>query len=128
MGRLIIICIIILLLIVIKQASSFLLFIHKILDHNTRISVTVWYLFLSNVKHIFIRDGNEPGRPRARPENPGLRALRAETGLMIFHLRVLCALFAGRWVVTIELCIVVTCKCVVYRTNVHGYCKSNESR
>ena len=48
------------------------------------------------------------GRPRAGPENPGLRALRAETGLMIFHLRVLCALCANRWVVTGELCIVIT--------------------
>ena len=56
---------------------------------------------------------------RAGPENSGpralraLRALRAETGLMIFHLRVLCAFCAGRWVVTRELCNVVTCKCVV---------------
>ena len=40
---------------------------------------------------------------RAGPENPGPRALRAETGLMIFHLRVLCPLCAGRWVVTREL-------------------------
>ena len=45
---------------------------------------------------------------------PGPRALRAETGLMIFYLRFLSALCAGRWVVTRELCIVVTCKCVVY--------------
>ena len=50
------------------------------------------------------------GPSRAGPENPGPRALRAETGLMNFHLRVLCALCAGRWVVTRELCIVVTCK------------------
>ena len=47
------------------------------------------------------------------------RALRVETGLMLFYLRFLCALCAGRWVVTSklvtrELCIVVTCKCVVY--------------
>ena len=48
-------------------------------------------------------------RGRAGPENPGPRALRAETGLMIFYLRFLCALCAGRWVVTRELCIVVTC-------------------
>ena len=36
------------------------------------------------------RDGNGPGRPRAGPENPGpraLRALRAETGLMIFYFK-----------------------------------------
>ena len=39
---------------------------------------------------------------------------RAETGLMIFYLRFLCSLCAGRSVVTKELCIVVTCKCVVY--------------
>ena len=45
---------------------------------------------------------------------PGPRALRAETGLMIFYLRFLTALSAGRWVVTRELYIVVTCKCVVY--------------
>ena len=30
------------------------------------------------------RDHNVPGCPRAGPENPGPRALRAETGLMIF--------------------------------------------
>ena len=51
---------------------------------------------------------------KTRPEDPGPRALRAETGLMIFHLRFLCALCARRWVVTRELCIVVTYKCVVY--------------
>ena len=59
---------------------------------------------------------------RAWPENPGPRALRAETGLMIFYLRFLCgvcALCTGQWVVTSELCIVVTCKCVVYWSNVH---------
>ena len=39
---------------------------------------------------------------------------RAETGLIIFYLRFLCALCSGRWVVTRELCIVVTCKCVAY--------------
>ena len=36
---------------------------------------------------VYIRDGNGPGRPRAGPENPGPRALRAEMGLMIFHLK-----------------------------------------
>ena len=51
---------------------------------------------------------------RAGPENPGPRALRTETGLKIFYLRFLCSLCAGRLVVTRELCIVVTCKCVVY--------------
>ena len=66
------------------------------------------------IEYVGIRDGNGPGRPRAGPENPGPRALRAETGLMIFYLRVLCALCANRWVVTRELYIVVTCKCVVY--------------
>ena len=55
-----------------------------------------------------------PGRAGLGPENPGPRALRAETGLMIFYLRFLCALCAGRWVITRELCIVVTCKFVVY--------------
>ena len=55
-----------------------------------------------------------PKRAGPGPENPGPRALRAETGLMIFYLRFLCALCAGRRVVTRELCIVVTCKCVVY--------------
>ena len=77
---------------------------------------------------IGIRDGKaRPGQlaetGRAWPENPGPRALRAETGLMIFYLRFLCdvcALCAGRWVITSELCIVVTCKCVVYWANVHG--------
>ena len=39
-----------------------------------------------------IRDGNGPGRPRAGPENPGPRALRAETGLMIFYLRAFCSM------------------------------------
>ena len=39
---------------------------------------------------------------------------RADTGLMIFYLRFLCSLCAGRLVVTRELCVVVTCKCVVY--------------
>ena len=48
-----------------------------------------------------------PKRAGPGPENPGPRALRAETGLMIFYLRFLCALCAGRWVVTMELCIVV---------------------
>ena len=33
-----------------------------------------------------------PGRAGLGPENPGPRALRAETGLMIFYLRFLCAL------------------------------------
>ena len=51
---------------------------------------------------------------RTGPENPGPRALRAETGLMIFYLRFICSLCAGRLVVTRELRIVVTCKCVVY--------------
>ena len=37
------------------------------------------------------RDGNGPGRPRAGPENPGPRASRAQTGLKIFYLKVLCA-------------------------------------
>ena len=69
---------------------------------------------LQRILNNVIRDGNGPGRPRAGPENPGPRALRAETGLMIFHLRVLCALCAGSWVVTRELCIAVICKCVVY--------------
>ena len=71
--------------------------------------------FSGNFFHILrIRDGKTS---RAGPEDPGpraLRALRAETGLMIFYLRFLCAFCAGRWVVTRELCIVVTCKCVVY--------------
>ena len=60
--------------------------------------------------------GPARGPERAGPENPGPRALRAETGLMIFYLRFLCASCAGRWVVTRKLCIVVTCKlkCVVY--------------
>ena len=56
----------------------------------------------------------ETGWAGPGPENPDPRALRAETGLMIFYLRFLCALCAGRWVITRELCIVVTCKCVVY--------------
>ena len=45
--------------------------------------------------------------------------LRTETGLMIFYLRFLCSLCAGRWVVTRELRIVVTCKCVVFWANVN---------
>ena len=68
--------------------------------------------------HVQTRDGKTGPGPRAEtgraglgPENPGPRA---ETGLMIFYLRFLCALCAGRWVITRELCIVVTCKCVVY--------------
>ena len=40
---------------------------------------------------VLVRDGNGPGRPRTEPENPGPRALQAETGRMIFYLRVLCA-------------------------------------
>ena len=60
------------------------------------------------------RGPKRAGPGRAGPENPGPRTLRAETGLMIFYLRFLCALCAGRWVVTKELYIVVTCKCVVY--------------
>ena len=48
------------------------------------------------ISYVPTRDGNGPGRPRAGsgwagPENPGPRALRAETGLKIFYLRVLCA-------------------------------------
>ena len=39
---------------------------------------------------------------------------RAGPGLMNFYLRFLGALCAGGWVITKELCIVVTCKCVVY--------------
>ena len=51
------------------------------------------------------RDGKTRPGPlaetgRAGPENPGPRALRAETGLIIFYLRFLCALCAGRLVVT----------------------------
>ena len=76
-----------------------------------------WSIYL-----LVARDGNGPGRPRAGPENPGPRALRVETGLLIFYLRLLRTLCAGRWVVTRELCIVVTCKCVVYWTNVHENC------
>ena len=49
-----------------------------------------------------------PKRAGPGPENPGPRTLRAETGLMIFYLRFLCALCAGRWVITRKLCIVVT--------------------
>ena len=51
-----------------------------------------------------VRLGPARGPKRAGPENPGPRALRAETGLMIFYLRFLCALCAGHWVVTRELC------------------------
>ena len=61
--------------------------------------------FENHCSIVYIRDGKT---------RPSPRALRAETGLMIFYLRFLCALCAGRWVVTRELCIVVTCKCVVY--------------
>ena len=46
----------------------------------------------SVIYNINIRDGNGPGRPQAGPENPGPRALRAETGLKFFYLRVLCAM------------------------------------
>ena len=66
-----------------------------------------------------VRPGPARGPGRAGPEDPGPRALRAETDLMIFYLRFLCALCAGRWVVTRELYIVVTCKCVVCWANVH---------
>ena len=76
---------------------------------------------LSEHGYVYVKDGKTGPGPRAEtgraglgPENPGPRALRAETGLMIFYLRFLCALCAGRSVVTRELCIVVTCKCVVY--------------
>ena len=51
---------------------------------------------------------------RDGPENPGPRAFRVEMGLMIFYLRFLCSLCAGRLVVTRDLCIVLTCKRVVY--------------
>ena len=61
-----------------------------------------------------VRPGPARWPGRAGPEDPGPRALRAETGLMMFYLRFLCALCAGRWVITRDLCIVVTCKCVVY--------------
>ena len=37
---------------------------------------------LQRILNNVIRDGNGPGRPRAGPENPGPRTLRAETGLM----------------------------------------------
>ena len=37
---------------------------------------------LQRILNNVIRDGNGPGRPRAGPDNPGQRALRAETGLM----------------------------------------------
>ena len=62
------------------------------------------------------------GPGRAGPENPGPRALRAETGLMIFLFKSpLCIM---RWPLGsnmgITVCNVVTCKCVVYYwTNVH---------
>ena len=56
-----------------------------------------------------------PGPPRAGPvlKIQARGPYRAKTGLMIFYLRFLCALCAGRWVVTRELCIVVTCICCV---------------
>ena len=65
-----------------------------------------------------------PGRPRAGPENPGPPALRAETGLMIFYLRFLCALCAGRWKCTWD-CITV-CACdlwTLYDSNFYARCQ-----
>ena len=51
-----------------------------------------------NKIYVLSRDGNGQGGPRASagragpgPENPGPRALRAQTGLKFFYLRVLCA-------------------------------------
>ena len=84
------------------------------LDHRNEIYFIYFYVYFNVTDLVLIRDGNGPGNPRAGPENPGPRALRAETGLIIFYLRFLCALCAGCWVVTRELCIVVTNKCVVY--------------
>ena len=70
-----------------------------------------------------VRPGPARGPGRAWPGRggPGLRIQarwpygpkRAEKGLMMFYLRFLCALCAGRWVVTRELCMFVTCKGVV---------------
>ena len=72
----------------------------------------IWQLEMANLGPA--RGPKRADTGRAGPENPGPRALRDETGLMIFYLRFLCSLCAGRLVVTRELCIVVTCKCVVY--------------
>ena len=58
-----------------------------------------------------------PGRARAWKSRPA--GLTGRNGRNDFYLRFLCALCAGRCVVTRELCIVVTCKCVVYWANVH---------
>ena len=60
------------------------------------------------------RPGPARGPKRAGPENPGPRALRAETGRngpndFLFKI----PLCAGRWVVTMELCIVVLVTCNV---------------
>ena len=82
-------------------------------EYNT--SMSKIYIFVLEMANL----GPARGPKRAGPENPGPRALRAETGLMIFYLRFLCSLCAGLLVVTRELCIVLTCKCVVYWANVH---------
>ena len=54
-------------------------------------SLETSYTQISKIYNSHYRDVNGPGGPRAGPENPGPRALRAETGLKWFYLRVLCA-------------------------------------
>ena len=77
-------------------------------NRNNLKTFKIYFIVLSYyiIYNVHIKDGT--GRPRAGPENPGPRSLRAETGLMIFYLRFLCALCAGRWVVTREMCCVLT--------------------
>ena len=94
--------------------------------HNSIIFRMRWRSGLQRrdaLKSVRLRDGKTRPGPRAetgRAWKSRPAGLTGRTGLMLFfYLRFLCALCAGRWVVTRELCIVVTCKCVVYWANVH---------
>ena len=61
------------------------IFCASIGNFHISLFIVVWKIQICfSYNNVKIRDDNGPGRPRAGPENPGPRALWAETGLKLF--------------------------------------------